>query len=61
MRHSMHTIAIRNPLKLGALLVVGVLIASSWLIFPYFVQGTQLMRSVGDNSRLIKGAASRAI
>lgn len=51
----MHTIAIRNPLKLSALLIVGVLIASSWLIFPYFVQGTQLMRSVGDNSRLIKG------
>ena len=33
------------------------LIASSWLIFPYFVQGTQLMRSVGDNSRLIKGGS----
>ncbi|WP_428103122.1 cytochrome c biogenesis CcdA family protein [Candidatus Rariloculus sp.] len=52
----MHTIALRNPLKLSALVVIGVLIASSWLIVPYYVQGTQLLRSVGDNSRMIKGA-----
>ena len=49
-----------NPVLLGGLLLVGLLIASSWLVFPYFVQGQQLMRSVGDNARLIKaGGVSR--
>jgi cytochrome c-type biogenesis protein len=43
-----------NPLKLGALLLVGLVIASSWLVMPYFVQGQQLLRNVGDNSRMIK-------
>jgi cytochrome c-type biogenesis protein len=43
-----------NPLKLSALLLVGLVIASSWLIMPYFVQGQQLLRNVGDDSRLIK-------
>ncbi len=43
-----------NPLKLGALLFVGLVIASSWLVMPYFVQGQQLLRNVGDDSRMIK-------
>jgi cytochrome c-type biogenesis protein len=43
-----------NPLKLSALLLVGLVIASSWLVMPYFVQGQQLLRNVGDDSRLIK-------
>jgi cytochrome c-type biogenesis protein len=50
----MDTVARTNPLKLGALLFVGLLIASSWLVMPYFVQGQQLLRNVGDDSRLIK-------
>lgn len=54
-------IALRqNPIKLGLLLLVGLLIASSWLVFPYFVHGQQLLRGVGDDARLMKaGAVSR--
>lgn len=55
------TIATRlNPVKLGALLFIGAAIACSWLVFPYFVQGQQLLRGVGDQSRMIKaGSVSR--
>ena len=56
----MSTISLPQPLKLGALAFVGLLIASSWLVFPYFVQGQQLLRGVGDNARVIKaGSVSR--
>ena len=56
----MDVIARINPLKLGVLSLVGLLIASSWLVFPYFVQGKQLLRDVGDNSRMIRaGSVSR--
>ena len=49
-----------NPVKLSALLFVGMAIASSWLVFPYFVQGQQLLRGVGDESRMIRaGSVSR--
>ena len=49
-----------NSLKLSALLFFGFTIASSWLIFPYFVQGQQLLRGIGDDSRMIKaGSVSR--
>ena len=50
----METVNRINPLKLGALLFVGLVIASSWLVMPYFVQGQQLLRNVGDDSRMIK-------
>jgi cytochrome c-type biogenesis protein len=50
----MDTISRINPIKLGALLFVGLVIASSWLVMPYFVQGQQMMRNVGDDSRMIK-------
>ena len=46
-----------NPVQLSALLFVGFAIASSWLVFPYFVQGQQLLRGVGDQSRLIKAGS----
>jgi len=46
-----------NPLKLGALLFVGLVIASSWLVMPYFVQGQQMLRNVGDDSRMIKAGS----
>jgi len=54
-------IAVRiNPVKLSALLFIGFAIACSWLVFPYFVQGQQLLRGVGDESRMIKaGSVSR--
>ncbi|HEY5622756.1 MAG TPA: cytochrome c biogenesis protein CcdA [Gammaproteobacteria bacterium] len=50
----MEAITRLNPIKLGALLLVGLVIASSWLIMPYFVQGQQLLRTAGDDSRMIK-------
>ncbi|MFL2547238.1 MAG: cytochrome c biogenesis CcdA family protein [Candidatus Rariloculaceae bacterium] len=50
----MDTLTRLNPLKLGALLFIGLLIASSWLVMPYFVQGQQMLRNVGDDSRMIK-------
>ena len=50
----MHTLQLPNPLKLGLLALAGIAIASSWLVFPYFVQGRQLLRNVGDDSRMIK-------
>lgn len=50
----MDTVDRINPFKLGALLLVGVIIASSWLVMPYFVQGQQMLRNVGDDSRMIK-------
>ena len=56
----MTTVALPQPLKVGALAIVGLLIASSWLVFPYFIQGQQLLRGVGDDARLIKaGSVSR--
>jgi len=56
----MHPLRLPNPLKLGLLAIAGVVIASSWLVFPYFVQGKQLLRNVGDDSRMIKaGSVSR--
>ena len=49
-----------NSFKLGALLFLGFAIASSWLVFPYFVQGQQLLSGIGDDSRMIKaGSVSR--
>ena len=44
-----------NYTKLLLALLVAALIASSWLVFPYFVHGKQLLRNVGDNARLSKG------
>lgn len=42
-------------LRLGLVAVVSLLIASSWLVFPYFIQGKDLMRDAGTNARLTKG------
>jgi cytochrome c-type biogenesis protein len=56
----MSTTTRTNPIKLALLVLIGLVIASSWLVFPYLVQGQQLMRGVGDNSRVIKaGSVSR--
>ena len=56
----MSTATWTSPIKLGFLALAGLAIASSWLVFPYFVQGRQLLRNVGDNSRMIKaGSVSR--
>jgi cytochrome c-type biogenesis protein len=43
----------------GALLIAG-FIAASWLVFPYFVHGSDLLRTAGSDSRLLKaGQVSR--
>ncbi|MBH98735.1 MAG: hypothetical protein CMM56_09850 [Rhodospirillaceae bacterium] len=46
-----------NTIKLSMLLFFAAAIACSWLVFPYFVQGQQLLRGVGDESRLIKAGS----
>lgn len=44
-------------LRLLIALIIGLCIASSWLVFPYFVQGKKLLTDVGDTSRVIKGGS----
>ena len=52
----MSVLAERTPyLRLGLVALISLLIASSWLVFPYFIQGKDLMRDVGSNARLTKG------
>ena len=53
----MEAVARSHPIKLSALLTIAVLIASSWLIFPYFVQGRQMLRDVGIESRASKATS----
>lgn len=49
-----------NYARLGIASLVALLISSSWLIFPIFIQGKDLLRDVGDNSRMMKaGSVSR--
>lgn len=48
-------IARTNYVRLSLVAFVSVSIALAWLVFPYFVQGKSMMRSVGNEARLIKG------
>jgi cytochrome c-type biogenesis protein len=49
-----------NYLKVSLALLLALVISCSWLIFPYFIQGKQLLRDVGETSRVIKaGSVSR--
>ncbi len=41
--------------KIILIIFIGILISSSWLGFPYLVQGKKILRDVGDNARVIKG------
>ena len=43
-----------NYTRVSLVMVASVLIASLWLIFPYFIQGQQLLRGAGDGARLTK-------
>ena len=36
-------------------MVVSLMIASAWLVFPYLIQGRQLLTDVGDSARMTKG------
>lgn len=50
------TTAIRTSYpKLGLIALISILIASAWLVFPYFIQGKDLMKGVGTQARLTKG------
>jgi cytochrome c-type biogenesis protein len=40
--------------RVGLVLVISVLIASLWLVFPYFIQGKHILRGAGDDARLTK-------
>ena len=47
--------AIRLPyLRLGFVFIASLVIASAWLVFPYLIQGKQLLSDVGNNARLTK-------
>jgi cytochrome c-type biogenesis protein len=41
--------------RLGLVALVSLLIASAWLVFPYFIHGRELLQDAGDKARLIKG------
>lgn len=40
--------------KAGVVMLVSLLIASAWLVFPYFIQGRDLLSGVGDTARMTK-------
>jgi cytochrome c-type biogenesis protein len=39
----------------GIVMLVSLIIASAWLVFPYLIQGRQLLSDVGDSARMTKG------
>jgi len=43
-----------NYARVSIIMLVSLLIASAWLVFPYFLQGKQLMRGVGSEARMTK-------
>lgn len=52
----MKVLAERTPyFRLTLVALISLLIASSWLIFPYYIQGKDLMRGAGSQARLTKG------
>jgi len=40
--------------RVGIIMLVSLLIASTWLVFPYFVQGKKLLGGVGSDARMTK-------
>lgn len=43
-----------NYPRIGVVMLVSLLISSAWLVFPYFIQGKEMLSGVGDNARLSK-------
>jgi len=43
-----------NYARVGLVLFISLLISSAWLVFPYLIQGKQLLSTVGDNARMTK-------
>jgi cytochrome c-type biogenesis protein len=50
----MTTVIRNNYARLSVVLLVSLLIASAWLVFPYLIQGKKLLSGVGDNARMTK-------
>jgi cytochrome c-type biogenesis protein len=44
-----------NYPRVGMVMLVSLVIASAWLVFPYLIQGRQLLSDVGDSARMTKG------
>jgi cytochrome c-type biogenesis protein len=43
-----------NYARVGLVFFVSLLISSAWLVFPYLIQGKQLLSNVGDDARMTK-------
>lgn len=41
--------------RLGLVALLSLIIASSWLVFPYFIQGKDLLKGAGAQARMTKG------
>lgn len=52
----MEAVLQHNYARLILVVLIGLLISLSWLVFPYLLQGKNLLRVVGDNSRSIQGS-----
>ena len=44
-----------NYSRVGIVMLVSLAIASAWLVFPYLIQGRQMLTDVGDSARMTKG------
>ncbi len=51
----MNTATRVNYSRVGIVMLVSLLIASAWLVFPYLIQGRQMLSDVGDTARMTKG------
>jgi cytochrome c-type biogenesis protein len=51
----MSLLAQNRRLRLGLVALVSLAIASSWLVFPYFIQGKDLLQGAGAQARMTKG------
>jgi cytochrome c biogenesis protein CcdA len=52
---SMATVTRVNYPRVGLVMITSLIIASAWLVFPYLIQGRQLLADVGDTARMTKG------
>lgn len=53
--HNQTSTLLKTTVKAGFAALIALAIASSWLVFPYYIAGEDLLSGTGENSRLIKG------
>lgn len=53
--------AFRRFLSLTSVLVVTVLLASAWLVFPYFIEGRSVLEDVGDQVSTERNSQARTL